>query len=137
MKPYFNIEEEITFVISEILKERRLWLQKVYNIFYSHKFIRGVFGVTSMSKNNVYYKIYQIANQVEIKKKRLYFLNLFRRYLGNIQKALEHEKKDRHVGTIKMRLQIIDDLKAEIKKSINMPQGHREMEEAKKQFFIS
>ena len=114
MNSFFNVEEEITFVISEIL-EQKLWLQKVYQFFYAHPFIRGMFCVNSTFKDektsNIFHlKLSDIANQVGDKQKRVYFLDLLRRYLGNIQKALEHEKKDRQVETIKKRLRKIDAL---------------------------
>ena len=131
LKTFFNIKKETTFELSEIIEiiKQAHWPRILFQIFYKHPFIRGVFCVTTTSKKKNYKdynKLQEISNQVKIKQKRLYLLDLLRKYFREFQKALEIKKKKRQVNTIQVQLKDIDDLKKNIQESLN-----KEMEEEK------
>ena len=113
----------------------------------------------STSKKN-YLSLEKIADQVKIKQKRLYFLDLLSQYWSKFYAALRQLLKDLEdqqvktaqnhlseidllkikVETAKNHLSEIELLKKEIEKSMNMPQHHRpgqiEIEEEKKEMFF-
>ena len=124
LKTFFNIKKETTFELSEIIEiiKQAHWPRILFQIFYKHPFIRGVFCVTTTSKKKNYKdynKLQEISNQVKIKQKRLYLLDLLRKYFREFQKALEIKKKKRQVNTIQVQLKDIDDLKKNIQESLN------------------